>query len=149
MQRGLLGQEVDALGNKTSIPLLNASQAARHLNISQRQLYRYIEKKRLRPAGKFLTDWLFKEKDIADFVRPRRGMGAHMPTAIKKFFWSHPHQDIDPSTYARFTVTQLLQYGDSQAVHWTQQRYGLPYLKKIASSSREIDARTKNFWALL
>lgn len=148
-QGKLWGAETSALGEKSTCPLITAAQARKLLRVSLRQLYRYIKDKRLRPAGKFMNQWVFKEKDVADFVRPRPGLGAHAPSCLKPVFWSYRLKDIDPSAHAPFIAAQILQYGGMGEICWANQRYGLAYLKKIAEETRWVDSRTKNFWKLI
>lgn len=145
----LVLREQNPLGEVSEIPLLTAAEAKKRMKCSLRQLYRHISRKRLKPAGKFLGQWVFRRKDVEFFHAPRRGRGAHLPEFLAPVFWSYRLSDVDPSSHAPYVVGQILEYGDLNAVRWAHRYYGLPYILRVAESHKELSTPTRNFWKLL
>lgn len=145
---GLTLREQNPLGELSECALLTAREAQKDLKCSQRQLYRYVAEKRVKPVGKFLGQLIFKAADIGFFHRPRRGLGAKLPDFLKPVFWSNKLRDVDPSAHARHVVGQILEHGDMQAIKWAYGYYGLDYILRVASVYRELSPQTRNFWLL-
>lgn len=145
----LLLRTTDALGAVREEPAATAAQAKAMLHCSLRQLYRYVSQHRLRPAGKFLDQLIFKKEDVEFFHRPRRGRGAGLPKFLRPVFWSYRLARVDPCAHARYVGEQILEHGDARAVGWAIRYYGTDFLVRVAESGRGLSPATRSLWALI
>ncbi|MBI5883412.1 MAG: helix-turn-helix domain-containing protein [Elusimicrobia bacterium] len=145
----LVARRKTPLGETEESALLTAAQVREKLRCGLRQLYRYIKGGRLRPEGKFMGRWVFLERDVSAFHRPRRGNGARLPSFLKPVFWSYSLASLDPARHARYVVGQILEHGDLKAVRWACGYYGLDFILAAARGCRDLSPAGRNFWRLL
>lgn len=67
----------------------------------------------------------------------------------QSLFW-----DIDPKTlnikkHAVYIIERILDFGRDKEVKWLWRTYSQPQIKKVVSSSRTLNQRTKTLWSLL
>lgn len=145
----LVLRTTDVLGEVREEPAATAAQARARLHCSLRQLYRYVSQRRLRPAGKFLDQLIFRKEDVEYFRRPLRGRGARLPRFLRPVFWSYRLSRVDPCAHARYVAEQILEHGDARAVRWACRYYGTDFLVRVAVSAKGLSPATRSLWALL
>jgi succinate dehydrogenase flavin-adding protein (antitoxin of CptAB toxin-antitoxin module) len=68
---------------------------------------------------------------------------------LRKYFWDTDFKSLNEKQHEKYIAERILELGDEKAVHWLIKRYPASRLKKIASSSRQLSAKSKNFWKLI
>jgi len=72
-----------------------------------------------------------------------------IPKVFQKYFWDTNPARIDLKKHQTYVIERLLEYGDTHAYKWLKKKFPKNILSKIASKSRRISSRTKNFWQVI
>jgi len=99
------------------------------------------------------------EKVIQKYVGPledreaKEKLGSYrdrnrIPGFVRPLFW-----DVDPDAlnlrkHSRYIVERILELGDLQALAWIQRKYPTELLEEVATGSRRMSPKSKNFWAI-
>lgn len=75
--------------------------------------------------------------------RPKR-----LPKEFKKYFWDVDFKDLSLAKYSDFIIGRITTLGDIKALKWLLQIPKKEILR-IMGASREIDAKTRNFWKVV
>ncbi len=71
-----------------------------------------------------------------------------LPGFLKQYFWDVDFNSLDKSAYPKFIIKRVLDRGDTRAIHWLLKEYSQDSIRNVIKESRDISARTVNFWAL-
>ena len=69
-----------------------------------------------------------------------------MSTLDKKLFWDIDSATLDEEAHAPFIIRRVLSRGDLPDVKWILQRYGKERVASIATTARDLDQKSRNFW---
>jgi hypothetical protein len=72
-----------------------------------------------------------------------------IPQNLPTLFWDVNVDSFDPSVYASYTITRILEYGDEQAVAWMRQTFSEEEIKQVVRTERRLSRKSANFWALV
>jgi len=72
----------------------------------------------------------------------------HLPAAVRSTLWSYDLSGIDPQRDRELVITQVLNYGNWQAVLWLLETYGKEEVRKVVRKPRRGMwwPRALNFW---
>lgn len=67
---------------------------------------------------------------------------------IADFFWDVDVMSLDIVKNKRFVIERLLQFGRPEQIKWMLAHYSDSEIIEVVKSSRTIDKKTANYWAL-
>ena len=70
-----------------------------------------------------------------------------LPKELWKYFWDTKAEVVDIDTYPKYVGERVLEWGRAKDVRWLIGQYGIPTLKEIVKSSRQLSARQATFYA--
>ncbi len=71
-----------------------------------------------------------------------------IPQSLHKHFWDVDPKTLDLPTHKRFIIERLLHYGNEQSWPWLKANFTNQEMTDIASHSRELSLKDKNFYLL-
>ncbi len=77
-----------------------------------------------------------------------RARGTNDMNDIADFFWDVDMKSLDTVKNKRFIIERLLRYGRPEQIKWMLARYSDREIIEVVKSSRTIDKKTANYWAL-
>ncbi len=72
-----------------------------------------------------------------------------IPDFFKEYFWDVNFPSLDANANKTFVIKRVLDRGNTSALKWLLQNYTLVDIKNTIIKSRDISAKTANFWASL
>lgn len=72
-----------------------------------------------------------------------------LPEEFKPYFWDVEFGALTYEKYPRFIAERLLNFGDAKAVKWLLSLAGRSGIKKIVQTSRNLNAKTRNYWQVM
>lgn len=126
-------------------PVLTVREVCRRLGKSQRQVYRYLRSRRLKPCARILGQWLFWQGVVSQFRRTR------LPGLLRRFFWDVQLSSLAVDDHRDFILARLLEFGDRASLRWVFQTYPLEAVLAFLKGrgAEVLPGRTWSFWALL
>jgi len=73
----------------------------------------------------------------------------NLPAEFKRYFWDVAFDDLTIEKYPRFIAERILNYGDMKSIKWLLSWADKEFIRTIITESRNIDAKTKNFWQII
>ncbi len=73
-------------------------------------------------------------------------MNLKIPSYFKSYFWDIDYAKLDPIKDSSFIIKRSLDRGDTNSVKWILSNYKREEIKNVISKSRDISAKTANFW---
>ena len=71
-----------------------------------------------------------------------------LPNSVKKFFW-----DVDVKSVGEknrdFVVARVADKGGLGEARWLLKKFGKRTIRQVVGKSRNVSAKTKNFWATI
>ncbi|MEA3273287.1 MAG: hypothetical protein U9Q72_01680 [Patescibacteria group bacterium] len=73
-----------------------------------------------------------------------------LPKYLQPFLWSYEIAKLDPERHKKRIITNLLNFGDTQAIHWLFKTYNRPEIKVAVVDflPGEWNKKSLNFWRL-
>ena len=71
-----------------------------------------------------------------------------LPANLKPYFWDTDFDKLDPERYGRFIAERLMDKTTPESFRWLLAHYSRTELRDIATMSRRLSARDRNFWKL-
>ena len=71
-----------------------------------------------------------------------------LPDELQEYFWDVDFHKLSLRKHSRFIAVRILNYGDPVSVQWFLSWADQDFLKKLLISSRNLNAKTRNFWKL-
>jgi hypothetical protein len=71
-----------------------------------------------------------------------------MLEAIKHLLWDVDRETIDPQKHKKFIIERVLKFGTPKEVRWLLSKYVEADIIQVVKSSRNLDCKTANFWAV-
>ena len=68
---------------------------------------------------------------------------------FKKYFWDCDFQNLKWDNHKTFISERILNFGDIESVKWLKNRLSKEELFYIICNSKNIDAKTKNYWKII
>src|SRR3989344_760109 len=72
---------------------------------------------------------------------------AKLSKSFKQYFWDVDFEKLDLGKSRTFILKRLLDRGNTQAIIWVRQNFSLDDIKNLVLTSRDLSAKTANFWA--
>lgn len=70
-----------------------------------------------------------------------------LPEFFREYFWDVSFEDIDPEKSKFMIIKRVIDRGNTSAVGFVINRYGLDEVKNVVLTTRDLDRATGNFWA--
>ena len=71
-----------------------------------------------------------------------------MLEAVKHLLWDVDRNTIDPQKHKKFIIERVLKFGTPKEVRWLLATYAEADIIQVVKSSRSLDKKTANFWAV-
>ena len=72
-----------------------------------------------------------------------------MPKEFQKYFWDTDISKLDTDKHKIYIIERISDHGDLEAFLWLKKTYPVREIKEIATKSRRVGKRTKNFLRLI
>ena len=72
----------------------------------------------------------------------------HLPKEFKKYFWDVDFEKLTFKKNANFILGRLMNYGNQTVLKWLL-RFPPKVIMKVVRESRELDAKTRNYWRFI
>jgi len=69
-----------------------------------------------------------------------------LPPHFQKYFWDCDFNTLDLQRYSRFIIERILSMGTWEDIQWLYHHVSPQQFYQIATTSRRLDAKTRNFW---
>lgn len=69
--------------------------------------------------------------------------------SLKNLFWDVDFRHLDEKKHAGFLITRVADKGGLKDVLWLKRKFGKNRIKRAVLSSRNVSAKTKNFWQVI
>ncbi len=69
--------------------------------------------------------------------------------SLKNLFWDIDLKELDEKKHADFLVVRIADKGGLEEVSWLKKKFGKNKIKQIVRNSRNVSAKTKNFWQVI
>lgn len=76
-------------------------------------------------------------------------MEEKLPESFRPYFWDVNFEELTADKNPAFVVLRVVDLGNTSALKWIVERYGLEFVKKVILKSRAISRKTANYWALI
>lgn len=70
-----------------------------------------------------------------------------LPEFLRPYFWDVKFEDVDIQKNPPFVLKRIIDRGNTRALMWAMRRFTLNDVQNLITSSRDLSARTANFWA--
>lgn len=74
-------------------------------------------------------------------------MESKLPEFLRAYFWDVNFEGLDPQENYYQIIKRVLDRGDTQAVKWVREIYGLEKIAHVVATTRDLDSATANLWA--
>jgi len=71
-----------------------------------------------------------------------------LPKEFKRYFWDVDFNKLSLKKHLRFILERVMNFGDLRALRWLL-RFPKKQIMAVVNDSREIDAKTRNFWRVV
>ncbi len=71
-----------------------------------------------------------------------------IPKNLKKMFWD-VNVDTLKTKNSYFVITRLAEKGGLEAGRWLLKTFGKRKIKNVIKNSRNVSAKSKNFWSII
>jgi hypothetical protein len=78
-----------------------------------------------------------------------KGNSDILPNEFRKYFWDVAFDELSFKKYPRFISERILNYGDLDSIKWLLSATGKQFIRSIVESSRNLNAKTRNYWQIL
>lgn len=68
---------------------------------------------------------------------------------LTQIFWDVEPTALNPKQNGQFIVARVAEKGTWADVQWLKKQFGVSFIKKAVSNSRNTSAKTKNFWKII
>lgn len=68
--------------------------------------------------------------------------------SLKSIFWDTAAKDIDPKKHKNFIITRVAEKGGLADILWLKKKFGVPVIRRVVAHSRNVSAKTRNFWSI-
>ena len=69
--------------------------------------------------------------------------------SFQPFFWDSDLKTIDLKENRDFVICRLSENGGLKEFRWLKKNFSMKQLKNIIKNSKNVSAKTKNFWKFL
>jgi len=71
-----------------------------------------------------------------------------LPKEFKQYFWDVDFRKLSLRKYSFFILERIMRFGDIKALKWLL-KIPKDRIMEVVKRSREIDAKTRNFWQIV
>lgn len=68
---------------------------------------------------------------------------------FRVYFWDADFNELSVERHSRFIAERILNYGDQESIKWLLSWVDDKFLKELLSTSRNLNARARNFWQVM
>lgn len=72
-----------------------------------------------------------------------------LPEFLHPYFWDVEFKNVDIEKNPDFVLKRIIDRGDTRAFMWVMKKFSLNDIRKLILTSRDLSARTANFWAFV
>jgi hypothetical protein len=72
-----------------------------------------------------------------------------LPEDLRMYFWDVEFDLLTFEKYPRFITERILNYGNPLAIKWLLSITTNQYIKSVVKKSRNMNAKTRNYWQLI
>ncbi|PIY93337.1 MAG: hypothetical protein COY69_02150 [Candidatus Magasanikbacteria bacterium CG_4_10_14_0_8_um_filter_32_14] len=69
--------------------------------------------------------------------------------SFQPFFWDTDFKTIDLKENCDFVICRLSEKGGLREFRWLKKNFSMKQLKNVIKNSKNVSAKTKNFWKFL
>jgi hypothetical protein len=73
---------------------------------------------------------------------------SRLPDSLRPYFWDTDFGRLDPVAHERFIAERLMEKTTPETFRWLLAHVNHGLLREVASTSRRLPARDRNFWRL-
>jgi len=124
------------------------SEVCRRLKKSRRQVYRYLQKGWLEPAGKFLNEWLVTAASLQRLEPLLPATRRRVPSSVAVLVPEYRIQGLDAVRHAHPIAEGILNRGTRWEARWFLSAYPAAWIKNflIQDGRRLLSQRSLHFW---
>jgi len=136
-------------GGRT-LEVCGVSEAARLMKRTRRQIYRRIEAGGLRPAAKFLGEWLLETSEVKRLALTPPAVQP-LPGKLERLFPEYELSKLNAGTDKTLIISRILERGGMEEVNWAFRRYGRKTLSGFIreDGARLLGRRSLGLWSLV
>lgn len=126
-------------------------EAGRHLNRTQRHLYRYVQRGWLRPAAKFSGEFFFDPSEVKLLKKRARKRVNQLPSWLAPLFPEYDIENVHLDRDADLILSRLLDRGDGRAARWVLRHFTKNQRRDFLrrQGRRLLSKRSLGFWCWL
>ena len=72
-----------------------------------------------------------------------------LPREFRKYFWDVAFDELTIEKHSRFIAERLLNYGDLNSIRWLFSWADQDFIRALVNTSRNLNAKSRNFWELM
>ena len=72
-----------------------------------------------------------------------------IPKTVKRLFWDIDFKTIDLNKNRSFFITRIAEKGGLNDLRWLTKVFNKKEISRIVEKSRNVSAKTKNFWKII
>jgi hypothetical protein len=72
-----------------------------------------------------------------------------MGKTLKSLFWDVDVKQLDEKKQADFLIVRIAEKGGIKEVNWLKKKYNKSRIKRVVKNSRNVSAKTKNYWSVI
>ncbi len=72
-----------------------------------------------------------------------------IPRYLHHLFWDIDPVSFSPTDFPDYTISRVLEWGDSDAVRWLKAAFSQETIERVVRHDRSLSRRSANFWALV
>lgn len=79
-------------------------------------------------------------------MKKRKRINPALPEEFKKYFWDVDFKKLSFKKYKEFIAGRIIHFGNLIAIKWLIHNAGIPFIREVAKTDREMDKKSRNFW---
>lgn len=80
-------------------------------------------------------------------MKKKKRTSPELPEEFKKYFWDVDFKKLSFKEYKEFIAGRIIHFGNLKAIKWLIRNAGIPFIREVAKTDREMDKKSRNFWA--
>ena len=68
---------------------------------------------------------------------------------VKNLLWDVDPKQLDEKKHANFLIARIADKGGFKEIVWLKKKFGIKKIRQVVKNSRNVSAKTKNFWSII
>ena len=82
-------------------------------------------------------------------MSPNNKDTSKLPEFLQRYFWDVKFGELSFNKYPTFIAERILNYGDLEGIKWLLSCTDKWFIKTLVEESRNLNAKTKNYWQIM